>query len=85
MIAKVIQIGNSKGIRIPKIMIEEIGAPESVELIIEDQKLVIKPIHNPRKNWGEAFKKMAKEKDDHLLDENSEWIENEWDQTEWEW
>lgn len=85
MIAKIVQIGNSKGIRIPKSLIEQIGAPEEVELVIKNKELIIKPLTSPRKGWDDAFKAMAENNDDRLLDSEEQLIENEWDNLEWTW
>jgi len=85
MVAKIIKIGNSRGIRIPKAVFEQIGIAEEVELEVKDNALVIRPIQNPRQGWDEAFRKMAENGDDKLLD--GEYLANQssWDETEWEW
>ncbi len=59
MIAKIIQIGNSKGIRIPNQVLKEMNIENQVELIINDRKdeIIIKPVHKVRDGWGESFKK----------------------------
>lgn len=79
---KVIKIGNSQGIRIPKPLIEQCGLDSEVTLSVEDGCLTIRPVHHPRQGWEESFKKMAANGDDKLLDEA---IETEWDKTEWAW
>jgi len=72
------QIGNSKGIRLPKALIDKYNLKDKVELILEKGYMIIKPISNPRKGWDAAFKKMAEEGEDQLLmddvfeDENPE-------------
>jgi antitoxin MazE len=85
MIAKVIQIGNSKGIRIPKPIIEQIGLPDEVELVVENKELIIRPINSPRRGWDEAFKEMAQHQDDRALDSEVDFISNNWDKEEWTW
>ncbi|MBF0288727.1 MAG: AbrB/MazE/SpoVT family DNA-binding domain-containing protein [SAR324 cluster bacterium] len=83
MIAKIIRIGNSQGIRIPKPLLEQSGLKEEVELKIEDNQLIIRPLSNPREGWDKAFKMMAKKHDDSLLDD--ELNLTNWEKTEWEW
>ncbi len=63
----IIQIGNSKGLRIPKPLIEKYGLKDKVELILEKGYLIIKPISSPRKGWETAFKAMNENGDDQLL------------------
>ena len=54
----VIPIGNSKGIRLSKTLIEKYNITDKVELILEKGYIILKPIPEPRKNWEKAFKKM---------------------------
>ena len=67
MDVSVIAIGNSKGIRLTKTLIEKYDIKDSLELIMKDDYIILKPNHTPRKNWEKAFKKMNEEKDDELL------------------
>ncbi|MDX1413935.1 MAG: AbrB/MazE/SpoVT family DNA-binding domain-containing protein [Candidatus Promineifilaceae bacterium] len=80
----IIKIGNSKGVRIPKILLEQARLGEEVELRLEDDHIVIQPAHQVRANWEERFKTMAEQGDDLLLEGDS-LIANEWDEDEWEW
>lgn len=76
----IISIGNSKGIRLSKTVIEKYNIQDSVELILEEDQIVLKPKTKPRRGWEKAFKKMHQNGDDKLLiddvfeDENF----NEW-------
>ncbi len=77
----VIRIGNSKGIRLSKSILERYNIEDTVEMILEKGHIVIKPKTNPREGWGNAFKKMHESGDDKALmndvfeDENfEEWI-----------
>ncbi|MGD1867161.1 MAG: AbrB/MazE/SpoVT family DNA-binding domain-containing protein [Phormidesmis sp.] len=79
---KLIKIGNSQGIRIPKVLIEQCGLSSEVELELIDSELRIRPASTVRVGWEDAFIKMSVRGDDQLLDEP---IETEWDKTEWEW
>ncbi len=63
----VIQIGNSKGIRLSKILLEKYQIGDQVELVMESDHILIKPIAKPRQNWDEAFEKMHQNADDKLL------------------
>ena len=63
----IVQIGNSKGLRIPKTLLEKYNIKDKVELILEKGYLILKPISIPRKGWDDAFMKMNKENDDKLL------------------
>ena len=63
----IVPIGNSKGIRLSKTLIEKYDFKDSVELILDEEFLIIKPIANPRKNWGKAFKQMHENGDDKLI------------------
>ncbi|PID94186.1 MAG: MazF family transcriptional regulator [Bacteroidetes bacterium] len=76
----VIQIGNSKGLRLSKTLLDKYHIKDKVELILEKGYLIIKPISSPRKDWDKAFEQMAKEGDDQLLFEDI--FENE-DFEEW--
>ncbi|MCB0482485.1 MAG: AbrB/MazE/SpoVT family DNA-binding domain-containing protein [Flavobacteriales bacterium] len=73
----VIQIGNSKGFRLSKEILNRYNIKDKIELILEKGYFILKPLSQPRKGWENAFKLMHKEQDDHLLmddvfkDENS--------------
>ena len=63
----VIPIGNSKGIRLSKTLIEKYNITDKVELILEKDYIAIKAKQEPRKGWEKAFKKMSENGDDKLL------------------
>ncbi len=67
MEVSVVQIGNSKGIRFSKTIIEKYNLRDKVELILEKDQIIIKPLNIPRKGWEEAFKSMSESGDDSLL------------------
>jgi antitoxin MazE len=85
MITKVVKIGNSRGIRIPKSVIKDSGLTEEVELEIGDGQIVVKSLSNNRANWDSAFKKMAKNKDDVLMEPRTQYNASGWDKEEWDW
>ncbi|MBT3384310.1 MAG: AbrB/MazE/SpoVT family DNA-binding domain-containing protein [Prolixibacteraceae bacterium] len=63
----IIKIGNSKGFRLSKTLIERYNIRDKVELILEKGYIIIKPISRPRKDWDKAFKEMNENGDDQLL------------------
>lgn len=67
MVISVINIGNSKGIRLSKIILEKYNIQDKIELILEKEFIVLKPKTEPRKNWEKAFKMMRENNDDQLL------------------
>jgi antitoxin MazE len=79
---RVVKIGNSQGIRIPKALLEQSGIGSDIEIEVQNQSLVIRSAKQPRLGWSDAFAEMAVQGDDALLDES---LNTEWDQTEWEW
>jgi len=83
MKAKIIRIGNSQGIRLPKSILEECDFEQQVDLQIRGRSLVIRPVRQIREGWEEAFASMASNQDDTLLD--SDMGPSHWDETEWRW
>lgn len=67
MKASIIQIGNSKGLRLSKTILERYNIKDSVELILEKGRIILKPLDHPRKGWDEAFSRMHLNNDDQLL------------------
>lgn len=63
----VINIGNSKGIRLSKTILDKYNINDKIEVILENEYIVLKPKAEPRKGWEEAFKKMHENGDDQLL------------------
>lgn len=67
METSIIQIGNSKGLRLSKTILEKYQIKDKVELILEKGQIIIRPVDSPRKDWEEEFRKMAQMEDDQLL------------------
>ena len=67
METSIIKIGNSKGLRLSKTILEKYNIKDKVELILEKEQIVLKPIDVPRKNWEREFKRMRSDNDDQLL------------------
>jgi antitoxin MazE len=84
MRARIIRVGNSQGIRIPKALLAQCGLGDAVEIEAEGDHLVIRPARTARSGWDDAFQDMAASGDDALLDEG-ELGETEWVTTEWDW
>lgn len=64
---QVVKIGNSKGIRLSKTLLERYNIRDKLEIIFEKGYLILKPVSKPRSGWEEAFKEMHDNKDDQLL------------------
>ena len=78
-----IRIGNSRGIRIPKPILEQCGFGRQVDMSVKDNVLVIAPARAIREGWGDAFASMAATGDDALLLPDD--LDHAWDDAEWEW
>ena len=83
MKTQIVTIGNSQGVRIPKILLEQNKLKTDVELEICTDGILIRDARKVRENWDEAFKLMAENGDDELLEFGE--ISNEFDETEWQW
>jgi antitoxin MazE len=82
VIVNVVRIGNSKGIRIPKPILEQCQVGSQLSLEIEDGRIVLEPVEAQARNgWDEAFKEMHENHDDALLIDDS----IDLDADEWEW
>jgi antitoxin MazE len=68
MIVSVVAIGNSRGIRLPKAILEQLQINDQVELEVENKKIILKPIRKqPREGWEEVLKEMSNNHEDTLL------------------
>ena len=67
MQAEVIRIGNSRGIRIPAAILKQCGIVAKVELEVQDNHIVLKPVSTPRQGWAAAFQRMHRHNDDVLM------------------
>ena len=84
MKTRIVKIGNSQGVRIPKLFLERSNLAEEVELEAQDNQIVIRSLRRPRQDWEEAFLAMSESGDDSLLDE-SLLAQTQWDEAEWQW
>jgi antitoxin MazE len=81
---RLIKIGNSQGVRIPKLLIDQIGLGSEVEIEAQSGQLVIRPAKSPREGWDRKFQDMATIGDDALLDSGLI-PATSWEAAEWEW
>ncbi|AFY95259.1 AbrB/MazE/SpoVT family DNA-binding domain-containing protein [Chamaesiphon minutus] len=80
---RIIKVGNSQGIRIPKVLLEQSGIQENVEIEVRDNQIVITAAPKVRAGWASAFSRVAgNEDEDVLLDSHTATV---WDEEEWEW
>lgn len=84
MRARIIKIGNSQGLRIPKPILEQTGIRDDVEIELEKNQIIIRPVQNAREGWDKAFKMMAENGDDELIFSDKD-ISHSWDEEEWQW
>lgn len=67
MEVSIVRIGNSKGLRLSKSILERYNITDKIELILEKGQIILRPISEPRKGWDKAFQKMHENGDDQLL------------------
>lgn len=84
MKTRIVRIGNSQGVRIPKLLLEHSNLAEEVELQAHDNQITIRSAREPRQGWGNQFQAMAAHEDDGLLD-NDSLVQTQWDADEWQW
>jgi antitoxin MazE len=81
-ISRIVRIGNSRGIRVPKALLEQAQLPEEVELLAEPGRLVVRAVRRTRAGWADAAARMHERGDDQLLNVVAG---NRFDTEEWEW
>jgi antitoxin MazE len=82
MKTRLVRIGNSRGVRLPKPLIAEAGLTDEVELRVQDGTIVIEPAITRRSGWAAAAKRMHERDDDRLLDPPTP---TNFDEKEWDW
>lgn len=82
MKARLVRIGNSRGVRLPKPMIEEAGLADEVELVVREGAILIASTQRPRTGWAEAAKRLHAAGDDSPLDPAPA---TRFDEEGWEW
>lgn len=84
MKTKIVRIGNSQGVRIPKPLLDRSGLSGEVELIARDGMVLVRAAAHPRAQWADAFQKMAARGDDELPAIPRQAV-SVWDDGEWAW
>ena len=84
MKTKIVRIGNSQGIRIPKSLLHQCHLDGPVEVDVQGNQLVVRSASRPRSGWDEAFRAMHEAGDDRLLDREGT-STSRWDHEEWHW
>ncbi|MBI5317441.1 MAG: AbrB/MazE/SpoVT family DNA-binding domain-containing protein [Nitrospirae bacterium] len=82
MRAHIVRIGNSRGIRLPKTLLQEAQLEDEVELQAEPGRILISKTAKPRAGWGEAARRMRERNEDRLLDPSTS---TRFDKEEWKW
>lgn len=82
MKARIVRVGNSRGVRLPKALLDQAGLPNDVELVAEPGRIVIEAATRPRAGWAEAARAMADRGEDALLDPPAP---TRFDDEDWTW
>ncbi|KQC13574.1 MAG: MazE family transcriptional regulator [Desulfuromonas sp. SDB] len=83
MRARIIKIGNSQGLRIPKPILDQTGIMDNVEIEVEKNQIIIRPVKDVRDGWDAAFKAIGEKNGDKLIIDDN--ISHSWDDEEWQW
>jgi antitoxin MazE len=79
---RIVRIGNSRHIRVPKLLLDQAQLPDEVELHAEPGRLVVQATRRPREGGADAARVMSEQGDDRLLDEPTT---TRFDREEWKW
>jgi antitoxin MazE len=82
MKARLVRIGNSRGVRLPKPLIEQAGLEDEVELDVQEGAIVIRALMAPRAGWADAARTLREREGSGLLDEPTL---SHFDEEEWDW
>lgn len=82
ILTRIVRIGNSRGFRVPKALLDQAQLPEEVELYAEPGRIVVTQARRPRSGWAAAARAMRQRSHDQLLDEPTSTL---FDETCWEW
>jgi antitoxin MazE len=80
---RLVKIGNSQGVRIPKLVLDQLNLATDIVLELQADHLIIRPSAPPRADWADRFRQMAERGDDQLLDSAA--TPTDWEATEWHW
>ena len=82
MKTRLVRIGNSRGVRVPKPWIEEVGLTDEVEIRVQDGGILISPLRAARSGWEEAARALRATGGDELLDPPTP---TRFDEEDWQW
>jgi antitoxin MazE len=82
MKARLVQIGNSRGIRLPKPIIEEAQLADEVDIHVREGSIVITSMAKPRAGWADSAKKLRDQNADVLMDS---YVATQFDESDWKW
>ena len=84
MKTKIVRIGNSQGLRLPRPLLEQAGFAADADVDVEARggELVVRPLRGVRAGWAAAFERMARAGDDSLRDPAAATV---FDESEWQW
>jgi antitoxin MazE len=82
MKAQLVRIGNSRGVRLPKLMIQEVGLDAEVDVQVQDGAVIIRSARRTRAGWAEAAMQLRGRGEDRLLDAPTA---THFDEKEWRW
>lgn len=80
--ARLIRIGNSRGVRLPKAVIAQVGLADEVDIDVHDGAVVIRPARRAREGWAEAARRIVAHREDQSLDG---YQSTRFDREEWTW
>ncbi|UTC66037.1 MULTISPECIES: AbrB/MazE/SpoVT family DNA-binding domain-containing protein [unclassified Treponema] len=79
MIVSLVPVGNSRGIRLPKHVLDKVSSADKFEVEVSEKGILLKPVKDePRKGWEEAFRKMHQDNED-LMEELPEPRDFQWE------
>jgi antitoxin MazE len=81
---RIVKIGNSRGIRIPKVLLDQAKFGDEIEIELQVDRIIVRPVRSPRQGWDEQFAEMARRGDDHPVDSEAASL-SAWDKGNWEW
>jgi antitoxin MazE len=85
MRAKLVRIGNSRGIRIPKAMIDELALGDEVELTVKKGEIVVSRVRKVREGWAEDAKRMVERGEDGIVWPEMDLYQTDFVKNEWYW
>jgi len=85
MILKLARIGNSRGVRLPKAVIEQAGLGDEVEVTVRGDKIVLRSARNARAGWDDAFRRAITKHGKDRIDAALDRVSNRFDDEEWTW